>query len=436
MTGASVMPWVLIALSVAAALYRTFIVMSKSIDHDALQAVLLKLFRSGDLSRANKLLSAIPGVPIAVAMRAVLVQVAQLSPRTDALVVRGSLEKTFGEAFDEAKKIVTASGFLTPVAVLFAAGSLATSWQLGRPPLPLVVGAGLVLLLVAQSARVSARMARRGPLLFEKTLPDLLAHACKAAASYRDPSGEVAKPVGPLQPKKDVVFIDVVRAGSPTRHLELETPVIKIGTLSTAHVPVEPEKGVGRMHAVIERGDDATVIIDLGNQAGTVVGGARISKTKLHQGDEIIVGTTTLRIGLGLPPTHLELEPIDGDDPKTWEPEAMFLYGFDTRSPDLFYEIALAIVRASPAAKGVRVVKLRRRSGAPTFAIGLLGSDAAVKVARAAIEQQAPSHYARCATPVADIAPDATYGRETSTSARVRDELREGVIDVVASVVI
>ena len=49
------------------------------------------------------------------------------------------------------------------------------------------------------------------------------------------------------------------------------------------------------MHAVIEVGgpDDIT-LIDLGNEPGTMVNGARVNKCKLHVGDQIQIGGTTI----------------------------------------------------------------------------------------------------------------------------------------------
>ncbi|MEO7093631.1 MAG: FHA domain-containing protein, partial [Polyangiales bacterium] len=375
----SAMPWVLMALAVAAAIYRVILVMTKTVDHDVLSTVLQRLFLAGDLARSKKLLSAIPGVPVGIAMRAVVVRAEELPAPGNALVARDGLEKTFEATFADAAAPIGASRFLSVVAVLFAAGSLGISLQVGIPPLPLLIAGGLVVVAVGQAARVAHIIATRGPSLFQKCLPALLERVGAGNAStYREQGDDASKTVplpaagsGPLQPRPGVIFVDVVRAGVPTRQLELDQPVLKIGTHTTAHVPIEAEKGVGRMHAVIERTDEGAQIIDLGNQAGTIVGGARVTRTKLQQGDEVIVGTTMLRIGLGLPPAYLELEPVDTDDPKTWDPAAMFLYGFDTRSPDLFYEIVDEIVRASPAAKGLRLAKLRRPAGGPSFVVAL-----------------------------------------------------------------
>ena len=51
-----------------------------------------------------------------------------------------------------------------------------------------------------------------------------------------------------------------------------------------------------RMHAVIEvAGPEDITLIDLGNEPGTMVNGARVNKCKLHVGDQIQVGDTDHR---------------------------------------------------------------------------------------------------------------------------------------------
>ena len=50
-----------------------------------------------------------------------------------------------------------------------------------------------------------------------------------------------------------------------------------------------------RMHAVIEvAGPEDITLIDLGNEPGTMVNGARVNKCKLHVGDQIQVGETKI----------------------------------------------------------------------------------------------------------------------------------------------
>jgi len=86
-----------------------------------------------------------------------------------------------------------------------------------------------------------------------------------------------------------------------SREVTLARPVIKIGRLSSAHLPLD-DPDASRMHAIIEIQDDRVVVIDLGSTSGTRVNGARVSKAELHHGDQIEIGATTIIIGIGPPP--------------------------------------------------------------------------------------------------------------------------------------
>ena len=71
--------------------------------------------------------------------------------------------------------------------------------------------------------------------------------------------------------------------------------IVKIGRLASAHLKLDDAK-VSRIHAVIEAtadGQDYSVI-DMGSTEGTIVNGARISKEKLKDGDEIRLGDSRI----------------------------------------------------------------------------------------------------------------------------------------------
>src|SRR6187397_2495641 len=78
------------------------------------------------------------------------------------------------------------------------------------------------------------------------------------------------------------------------RRETLTQDIVKVGKDAKSHLRVDDELA-SRMHAVIEVGspDDVT-LIDLGNEPGTMVNGARVNKCKLHVGDQIQVGGTTI----------------------------------------------------------------------------------------------------------------------------------------------
>ncbi len=72
-----------------------------------------------------------------------------------------------------------------------------------------------------------------------------------------------------------------------------EEPVI-IGRLPSCSI-VLPDANVSRRHAEVRREESAIVVRDLGSTNGTKVNGTRTDAWELSDGDEIVVGTTTLR---------------------------------------------------------------------------------------------------------------------------------------------
>jgi predicted component of type VI protein secretion system len=70
--------------------------------------------------------------------------------------------------------------------------------------------------------------------------------------------------------------------------------IVKVGRDPRSHLRVDDEQA-SRMHSVIEvAGPDDITLIDLGNEPGTMVNGARVTKCKLHVGDQIRVGGTIM----------------------------------------------------------------------------------------------------------------------------------------------
>ena len=68
--------------------------------------------------------------------------------------------------------------------------------------------------------------------------------------------------------------------------------IVKVGKDAKSHLRVEDELA-SRMHAVIEvAGPDDITLIDLGNEPGTLVNGARVNKCKVSVGDQIQIGST------------------------------------------------------------------------------------------------------------------------------------------------
>jgi hypothetical protein len=82
--------------------------------------------------------------------------------------------------------------------------------------------------------------------------------------------------------------------GEPTRRETITQDIVKIGKDPKSHVRVDDELAA-RMHAVVEAGGvDDVVLIDLGNEPGTLVNGQRVNKCRLRVGDQVQIGSTVL----------------------------------------------------------------------------------------------------------------------------------------------
>src|SRR3954451_25125324 len=72
--------------------------------------------------------------------------------------------------------------------------------------------------------------------------------------------------------------------------------IVKVGKDPKSHLRVDDELA-SRMHAVIEvASQDDITLIDLGNEPGTIVNGARINKCKIQPGDQIQIGSTLIML--------------------------------------------------------------------------------------------------------------------------------------------
>src|SRR5213078_2424432 len=70
--------------------------------------------------------------------------------------------------------------------------------------------------------------------------------------------------------------------------------IVKVGKDAKSHLRVDDELA-SRMHAVIEvASPDDITLIDLGNEPGTIVNGARVNKCKIMPGDQIQIGSTAI----------------------------------------------------------------------------------------------------------------------------------------------
>ncbi len=93
---------------------------------------------------------------------------------------------------------------------------------------------------------------------------------------------------------KAVLTFALYQADQLTRRETVTQDIVKVGKDPKSHLRVDDELA-SRMHAVIEvAGPEDITLIDLGNEPGTMVNGARVNKCKLHVGDQIQVGDTTI----------------------------------------------------------------------------------------------------------------------------------------------
>jgi hypothetical protein len=76
--------------------------------------------------------------------------------------------------------------------------------------------------------------------------------------------------------------------------LALGDEPLSIGRLEGCDITIE-DPNVSRRHAEIRRTEDAFEITDLGSTNGTRVNGAIISEHRLHSGDVVTIGTTSIR---------------------------------------------------------------------------------------------------------------------------------------------
>lgn len=93
---------------------------------------------------------------------------------------------------------------------------------------------------------------------------------------------------------KAVLNFAIFRGEQFERRESVAQDIVKVGKDPKSHLRIDDE-AASRMHAVIEvAGPEDITLIDLGNDPGTLVNGARVNKTKLQVGDYIQIGTTQI----------------------------------------------------------------------------------------------------------------------------------------------
>src|SRR5262249_61118090 len=93
---------------------------------------------------------------------------------------------------------------------------------------------------------------------------------------------------------KRALTFAISRGGVLARRETVVQDIVKVGKDPKSHLRVDDDLA-SRMHAVIEvASPDDVTLIDLGNEPGTRVNGARINKCKIQPGDTIQIGSTRI----------------------------------------------------------------------------------------------------------------------------------------------
>ncbi len=93
---------------------------------------------------------------------------------------------------------------------------------------------------------------------------------------------------------KAVLTFAVYQGDAFLRRETVTQDIVKVGRDPRSHLRIDDE-AASRMHAVVEvAGPEDVTLIDLGNEPGTLVNGARVNKCKLHVGDQVQIGDTRL----------------------------------------------------------------------------------------------------------------------------------------------
>jgi hypothetical protein len=122
---------------------------------------------------------------------------------------------------------------------------------------------------------------------------------------------------------KAVLTFALYQADALQRRETVTQDIVKVGKDPKSHLRVDDELA-SRMHAVIEvAGPEDITLIDLGNEPGTMVNGARINKCKLHVGDQIQVGQTIIVLESAAPAGAEAHAPVAAHAPARPAPPAM-----------------------------------------------------------------------------------------------------------------
>src|SRR4051812_37659642 len=104
------------------------------------------------------------------------------------------------------------------------------------------------------------------------------------------------QPIQPQGKAKVSLTFGLYQGGQLVHRETVAQDIVKVGKDAKSHLRVDDELA-SRMHAVIEVASPEDItLIDLGNEPGTMVNGARVNKCKIKPGDELRIGGTTIKL--------------------------------------------------------------------------------------------------------------------------------------------
>ena len=118
--------------------------------------------------------------------------------------------------------------------------------------------------------------------------------------------------------EKGSIAFNIFEGGKLVREVTFSRPIINIGKLSTSNLRLE-DVNVSRKHAVVERLEDGRWrVTDLGSTNGVAVNGERVTQAILRNGFRVLLGNTTLVVGVedtagaaGASPSSRPLAPVE-----------------------------------------------------------------------------------------------------------------------------
>nr|WP_231127043.1 DUF3662 and FHA domain-containing protein [Motilibacter aurantiacus] len=150
------------------------------------------------------------------------------------------------------------------------------------------------------------------------------APAPQASPSPRLAPAHPAYPPPAARPAAPTPYLQV----GEERHL-LDRPVTVLGRGSDVDVRIE-DPGVSRRHAQIQVAGGRARLVDLGSTNGTLVHGQRVRDLDLQDGDEMVLGRTTVVFRVGPPPAGRQ-----GYDDRGYDDRGYDDRGYDDVIPGL-----------------------------------------------------------------------------------------------------